>query len=211
MPHIKKIVFKEDKEAAEFVDILDKESGEVITSGWFSRCKHFFGQDEALARFDGSTHKRCATEKCGVTLSREWAHTVCDPCLKKIKLAEYAQYPKLPWTGESHIYSIRDEEYFRNSEELSEYLYEVNTEVLFKTCVTEEDLLLVHCYPEDYRILNAEYWEDCIVEEQQELPEEILILIDELNEEIRALNPLCWTPGEIAVLIDLNKDKSNEN
>lgn len=152
-------------------------------SGWISSDGRFFGNDENLARFAGSTHKIC---ECGneMPVSR----IVCDSCYAKVRAEKYWKLPFKEWDRETPLVVYDDDKFFWDEDQIIEYLEENE--------LNPEDLKLVICEPRYPSPIDSSYWEDDLPEDH-ELPDELQNKIVELNKFIKTLEPLGWWPTDI--------------
>lgn len=162
------------------------ESASIKTvTGWVSRIGRFWGDDEHMARFDGSTHRKC--NGCGEMVSHQ---SYCRVCSDKRSEDMFLAMPRVKWDGTSMIYSdSRDRYYSDPAEALEEVLEEGET---------LEDLRLIICVPEYLHQLDSETWVDDLPEDG-ELPSEVDAALDALNMAIREAGPSCWRPGKVAL------------
>ena len=155
-------------------------------TGWVSSNGQFFGGDEHLARFCGSTHKVC---KCGDVIAR---NGYCRKCHEQKKHDQYMAMPSVPWDGEA-VLSIHDTDvYFFSADSLIDY------------CVDNgcrpQDLPLVICVPKFASEIDGSDYFSSHLPEDGELPAEIEAAFDALNAVIRACKePLCWYQGKTSV------------
>jgi hypothetical protein len=155
-------------------------------TGWVSRTGCFWGNDEHMARYDGSTHKVC---DCGEIVHQH--NAVCRKCADARSLAKYAAMERRPWDGDAMLFSDATDEYFRDLSEA-------------KDCASDNgmslaELRLIICEPTFAREIdgNDHFCDD--LPEDGELPAEISDAFDALNEAIRnCKTPLSWSPGEYA-------------
>ncbi len=176
-----KIVMYESPEAA---------SIQTVT-GWVSRLGHYFGDNEHIARYDGSTHKVCAG--CGGIVARSG---YCQACRSKRDDEAFHALPAEPWDGTTPVFSHHLEKYFFGGE-LEDYLADEEVDV--------EGLQLVHCTPVHLRQIDDSTWEDELSTEDDymDLPEAVQVALDALNEAIKAAPAVTWLPGKIAVLLPI--------
>lgn len=183
-----KIVLATDPEAARFVTGI---------SGWVDRGGRFWGDDERMARWCGSTHTQC---ECGNIYRRDsW----CMPCHERKSIMRYTDMPRKRWDGTGMLYSDAADEWFSEWEEVMEYCE--NHEC------TIESLRLIICEPVYAREIQDDYWEEELPEDMglSDCDEELARLVDQVNEYIRRKEVvLSWQPGEYAVeLKEVETDK----
>lgn len=154
--------------------------------GWVSRTGRFWGDDERMARYDGSTHKTCA---CGQIVKHS---DHCRTCQLSAELAEYEAMESKPWNGTDFLYSEAADCYFSNMSEIQDHCQRYDT--------TIEKLRLIICEPTYANEIDpSEYFIDELPEDG-EVPGEIADAFAVLNESIRQCGtPLSWHPGDYAL------------
>jgi hypothetical protein len=177
-----KIILAEDDEAAKFVTGL---------SGWVDKNGVFWGQLEEMARYASATHKRC--EECKEAIIRR-GYRFCVDCREKKDIERYSKLERKVWDGESYLYSDRDDIYLADSQELKDYLDEHQIESV-------GSLRLIICEPEYFRKIDESYWEDDLPEDT-ELPQSVLLALENLNAALKDAGIVSWMPGKYAAIID---------
>lgn len=167
------VIFPDDELAAK---------KETVT-GWVSRNKRFYGENESAARYDGSTHSKC---ECGNKVQKGW--TKCDFCRAKSAKERYDAYEFQEWDGKQPVYSDNYDKYFFDSDEIDDYCEENE--------VSSEDLMLVICKSNYLGLINSSIWEDDLPEDG-DIPKELQVKLDELNEFIKTLPPVSYYPSKI--------------
>src|SRR5579872_5803301 len=104
----KPIVMYDSPEAATFRTGL---------SGWVSSDGHYYGKDEHLARWAGSTHKKC---ECGNIHEKTW--TCCEECRGKNDRKRYLALPEVPFEQVECCKLWNDDTFFFSHEDVEEYL-----------------------------------------------------------------------------------------
>jgi hypothetical protein len=158
-------------------------------TGWLSSIGRFWGNDEHMARYDGSTHRKCETEGCSSIIPQHGL-LYCRDCMAIREKAKFEAKPKAAWDGHAMLFSDSHDEYFNDLDEAEDFA-EDHEETL-------ADLRLIICEPNRLREVDAEHWIDDLPEDG-ELPDEVLTAIDALNEVIRAAGPCSWSPGKFAL------------
>ncbi|HEY6437025.1 MAG TPA: hypothetical protein VIY47_10565 [Ignavibacteriaceae bacterium] len=155
-------------------------------TGWVSRNGHFWGQDEHMARYDGSTHKIC---DCGEIIGNR---LYCEKCADRKEHEKYMAMPEEDWDGVSPLNLWGTDTYFFDGDALLDYCADEGCE--------PKDLPLVVCAPKfATEIDGSEHFSDDLPEEG-ELPADLEEAFRVLNEAIRACKtPLCWYPGKSSV------------
>jgi hypothetical protein len=159
---------------------------EAVT-GWRARTGEFWGDNEHMARYCGSTHKRC--ESCGgVVAKSSW----CDPCRAKARQEKFAGYERKAWDGEEPINLFDTDVYFFAPDMLADYCADHG--------VKAADLQLVFCDPNYARIIEPnDYFEEMLPEDGY-VPDDLAEAFEALNKVIEAhKTPLSWSPGDVAV------------
>jgi len=177
------IVMRDSNEAA---------SIQTVT-GWVSRNGTFFGEDERLARYDGSTHQKCET--CPVIVDKH--RLICDACQLVRNIEKYNLREKRVWDGVTMLYSEASDRYFGDESVLVGYCEE-------KGC-TPESLRLVICEPRcAFELEPGDIYADLIAEDCDvySIPDQIREAFDKLNEVIKTCEaPISWEPGKYAAQI----------
>jgi hypothetical protein len=173
MKHEEKQIMYESDEAAKLMTV----------TGWVSSKGRYWGKDEHMARWEGSTHSLC---KCGAI--KETSRIECDKCYAKKKIELFNAYPFKEWDMVTPLTLFDDDKYFFGPEDIDEYLEENE--------LKSEDLRLVICYPNHMQEVDYSIWDD-ILPEDGDLPKNILDKINELNTLIRKTNPISWSPSKI--------------
>lgn len=176
---VEKIIMQDSPEAA---------SIQTVT-GWVSSKGHFWGDDERMARFDGSTHRRC---ECGAIVEQR---SYCKNCYELKRISEWHDKPQVKWDGESYLYSQTYDTYFRDFESLADYCND-------NEC-NPDDMMLIICKPNylcEVDLVEDNY--DDMPEDGDEscLPEEVWEILQELNKTIRKSRTpdkaISWSPGK---------------
>src|ERR1035437_3570679 len=118
-----KIVMADSDEAASIKTV----------TGWVSRTGRFWGGDEKMARYDGSTHRLC---ECGEVIANR---SYCSKCSDRKKHEQYLALPKMAWDGVTPLHLHGTDLYFFDAEELLEHCAELGCQ--------PKDLALVVCAP----------------------------------------------------------------
>lgn len=168
-----KIIMYDSNEAAQYKTV----------SGWVSSDGRFFGKDEHMARFAGSTHSKC---ECGNVKKR--SYTKCESCIAKMVKERYNALEFRTWDGASPLCLYNDDKYFFDESEVSDYLEEND--------LAPEDLMLVMCKPVYAKQIQTDYWEDEMPEDY-DLPTELQKKVDEINSFIQTLAPLSYIESKL--------------
>lgn len=156
-------------------------------TGWVDRQGRFWGQDEHMARYCGSTHKLCPT--CGSEMA---TNGFCDPCYNKKRAESFYTYPiAKEWDFPLVVFDT--DKYLFDEDYLYDYLYE---------CIeTDTEPRLVTCTPNYCQELSYDYWEDIIPDDggYEYIPDEILDAVDKLNiiiKQCHGKKPVSWNQGK---------------
>lgn len=172
----KPVVLADSPEAASFKTV----------SGWVSRLGNFWGNDERMARYDGSTHRRC---ECGEIIEQR---SYCRKCHDRKEQEKYLAMPAASWDGVIPLCIHGTDTYFFDVDSLLYHCEEQNCQ--------PKDLPLVICVPTLAREIdpNEHYCDD--LPEDGDIPPEIEEAFARLNAAIKACKtPLSWSPGQQAV------------
>ncbi|WP_417285319.1 hypothetical protein [Comamonas sp.] len=171
-----KITMAESNEAA---------SIQTVT-GWVSSDGKFWGNDERMARYAGSTHRKCENNPDHPPVAN---NDSCRQCRKERKEQQWQDMPKEAYTPEAfplHLYAT--DRYFFDAEDLFYWLKEYN--------IKPEDVRLTKCkpsYPD--QIDPNEHFCD-IVPEDGEVPEDVWEAFENLNEVLKKSEPFSWFPDD---------------
>lgn len=173
--------------------ILD-ESPEAATfqtglSGWVDRHGRFWGDDERMARYSGSTHRKC---ECGAVIEQR---SFCAVCERNKEIEKYKKAEKVSWDGETPLYSQIHDKYFFNKDELLDFMHECQAE-------NPDELELFICEPNYLSEIGSDFWQDDLPEDG-ELPGDVELALDALNTAIRVAEPASWSPGECAAIVEI--------
>jgi len=176
-------IFPESPEAASFQTGL---------SGWVDRHGRFWGKDEQTARYCGSTHKHC---DCGAVIKQR---SFCEDCSRLKEAARYKEVEKLTWNGETPLYSQIHDKYLFGKDDLLDLMQDSK--------VTDPDELeLFLCEPNYLREIESDQWCDDLPDDG-DLPPEVEAALEVFNAVLRAAEPVSWSPGKFAAIVDLEID-----
>lgn len=155
-------------------------------TGWVSRTGRFWGNDEHMARYDGSTHKVC---ECGEVVENR---SYCRKCSERKEHEKYLAMPSIAWDGKAPLNLHGTDTYFFDEDSLLDHCADVGCQ--------PQDLPLVICVPLFATpIEGSEHYSDDLPEDG-ELPAELEEAFRVLNAAIQACKtPLCWYPGKQSV------------
>lgn len=171
-------------------------ASEQTITGWVSRNGFFYGSNERLARYDGSTHSYCTT--CKGIASK--SYTLCDGCRDKEETIRWNKRELVEWDGETPFCLEDGDTYFHDVDEFFDWFDDAS----FDDETKPEDVRLLLCVPTLIKTLDVEdiLGSDYETIEEFELPDEIAKALEALNVAIKANNkPLCWWPGKQRIII----------
>lgn len=168
------------------------ESAKIITvTGWVSNNGNFFGNDENTARWDGCTHRKCATDGCHATISK--SRYYCKQCYEGLQYQKYNEMDYKKWDGCTPLYSITYDEYFMELDDIETYID--NSDELQLS-----DFLFVICEPVYVREIDDSYFVDHIEFNGAllvDLYPSLSVEIEKINEKIRNEKTVVgWEPGK---------------
>lgn len=172
----------------------------VTVTGWRSSTGRFFGDSESSARYDGSTHITC---ECGNVTSK--SYTKCESCREKKSIENYNKLEFKEWDHETPLYDDVSGSYFMDSDELEEFIYELEQE--WGEELEPGDLRLLICYPNNYHNICSDYWSDILpTDDDADIPSELKAKLDELNKFLDTLEPASWSPSKIRTEYKIKKN-----
>ncbi|WP_292992524.1 hypothetical protein [Nitrosomonas sp.] len=175
-----KPIFPESEEAAKFVTGI---------SGWVDRDGRFWGADEKMARYSGSTHRHC---DCGEVVEQR---SYCRACSRRKDIEKYKNAQKIEWDHKTPLYSQDHDKYLFDKDDLFDLMCE--------TQVTDPDELeLFICEPNELSQINSEYWNDDLPEDG-ELPDSVEEALAVFNKALVDAGTVSWHPGKFAAIVDL--------
>jgi hypothetical protein len=159
---------------------------ETVT-GWVSRNGRFYGIDEHLARYDGSTHVPCSD--CGAPTEKGW--TKCADCRAKHEAEREAKRPRQVWDGETPLFHEGSER----------FIFDGDVDEL---CEDEEksfnEMEFVLCEPEYAREIEADDFSDDLPDNDSGMaPEKLTAAIEAFNAAMKGV-VLCWRPTDIVAI-----------
>ena len=181
------------KQQSEMILASSPEAASIQTvTGWVARDGRFWGEDERMARFCGSTHRICESNPAhGPVENRSY----CKACYAERKHAQWQAMPKAPFSGELMPLCVFDSDrFFFDIEDLRYWLEE--------HALKPEGARLVQCKPVHAAPIDPnEHFADDLPEDG-EVPDELREAFDALNAVIGTCKPLCWRPAnELGVLL----------
>lgn len=180
-----KAMNKEPKEKV-FYDSPEAATYKTNIEGWVSRDGRFWGKDEHMARYNGSTHKLC---ECGQETEKHYL--LCLGCRNAKSNERYESMPFKEWDKETPLVLFHEDTYFFSEEDLLEYWAD-NDEVALS------ELQLVICEPNHLREVSLDYWDDALPEdwEWNDMDPQLAEMVKNLNRYIATLPPVSWQGGK---------------
>jgi hypothetical protein len=165
---------------------------QTTVTGWVSGDGRFYGDNEHLARWAGSTHQKC---ECGEVFEK--GRTKCRSCEAKQQTERYYALPVEEWDGATPICLWDDDLYFFGEDEFLDYLADM------KDATSNEvpEVQAVLCVPGKLGYVSEDNWADDLPEDG-ELPEEVAVKLSELNEAIKKAPVVAWFAGKIRINMD---------
>ncbi|OBW43526.1 hypothetical protein AB670_00056 [Chryseobacterium sp. MOF25P] len=181
----KKIIMYDSPKAATY---------QTNVEGWVSSDGRFWGKgehNEHMARYTGSTHRKC---ECGAIIETR-SYLSCESCRKKKQLENYNKLTYKAYDG-SPVVTAFDDQYFFNEDDLNAYLLENNL----------DSISLLFCEENNWFKIEGDYWADIMPENSDgELPDNLQKALDELNKVISELPPCSYTSGKIRTFYSVKK------
>lgn len=178
----------EEKKEIIILDTSDEAAKLITVTGWVSRHGRFFGKDERLARYDGSTHRKC--EQCENIIPKH-GYTICPECQKKKEEERFQSMEAKKWDGETPLCLFNSDTFFWSADDLEYYCDNHGAKA--------EELKLVICEPICAKEVDVEehFFDDLPEDNKDEIPEALVDAFEELNKAIREYKaPLSWAPGK---------------
>lgn len=171
-----KVIMAESPEAA---------SIQTVT-GWVSSNGQFWGNDERMARYCGSTHKTC---DCGAIVEQR---SYCKYCHAKRSIEKYNKMERKAWDGDAMLYSGSHDKYFSDMDEVLDYCDDNEFQL--------HELRLVICEPLYASMLDIDSHCESELCEDDQAPKELREAAAVFNRAIEAYGkPLSWMPGKFAL------------
>lgn len=155
--------------------------------GWVSSRGVFYGEQEDLARYDGSTHRIC--KACG---TEHPTRAYCDTCSDRKRQERWEALEVREWDGIAPLAIYEDDRYFFDVEDLEQHCEEFET--------TPDQLRLVFCQPVFGPLLDKSFFEDCLPEDTPP-PDSIYEAMEYFNAVVKAAGPLSWFPGKVRAIV----------
>lgn len=176
-----KVIMYDSPEAAQLVTV----------TGWATRDGRFFGDNEHLARYCGSTHKACDKNE---NHPPHRINAYCEECHVEKMQEKFSSMPVVEWDGKTPLTLFDTDEFFFDQYQINDYCEEHD--------VLEENLRLVICKPNHMDAICADsQWCDIFAEDVL-LPAEVEDALNTLNAAIEEHGKaVSWSPGNKRVLL----------
>lgn len=160
-------------------------------TGWVSSNGRFWGKDEHMARYDGSTHRIC---KKNPEHGEHRTNSYCEKCWDEKRNAKWAAMPRREYDG-TPVVVFDSDTYFFDADHIADWLADND--------IKPEDAKLVFCKPNYLRWITGQEWGDDLPEDG-ELSDAVSAALDALNAVIAAEPPASWSEGNEAVVLPAN-------
>lgn len=165
-------------------------------TGWVSRDGHYYGNEENIARYAGSTHKKC---DCGSVVEKG---SRCRACESKRRTDAYYALPMETWDGTQPIALWDDDRFFFDEDSFLDFLFDMKQ----GTPGDIPEVQAVLCTPHRLGLISIDNWADDLPDDG-ELPPAVAAKVDELNEAIKAAPVASWFPGKVRIDMELLWEK----
>jgi len=157
----------------------------ITVTGWVDRNGGFYGDDERMARWAGSTHKKC---ECGNIYPKSgW----CSPCHEKKAEEEWNKMEIVEYTGGPVVIHDSDS-YFESLEDFIEQYEDAGEDPYSHR--------LVLCREEGLREIDSGVFEGQLPEDS-ELPSDVEEAMKKFNEVVRNCKHRTWWPSKKRIII----------
>lgn len=181
------------KQQPEMILASSPEAASIQTvTGWVSRGGRFWGNDEHMARYCGSTHRLCeANPEHGPVENRSY----CEACHAEKNETKWQAMPKAPLSEELLPLCVFDSDrYFFDLDDLRDWLEEHE--------LNPEGVRLVQCEPVHAQPIDPyDHFIDDLPEDG-EVPDALREAFEALNTAIAKCEPLGWrAANKLGVLL----------
>lgn len=176
------------------LDSSDEAAKLVTVTGWVSRHGHFFGADERLARYDGSTHSAC---ECGQVKTKSYIR--CTACQEKFDRERWEAMEAKEWDGSEPVCLQDGDRYFWSLDDFLEWCEREEMDPQAQQLVFAVETYL-HQVDEDY-------WQNDLPEDG-DLPPKVEEALKVFNAVIKAEGPASWWPGKVRVILPALEEKA---
>lgn len=183
---------KMKKEEIVMYDSPEAASIQTLT-GWVDRHGRFWGKDEHMARFAGSTHQLCdKNPEHGIRANNSY----CEACYIEREHERFQTMARQLWDWKTMLHLHGTDTYLSDVDDIRDHCIENG--------IYPEELQLVVCTPNyPSQIDGCDHYCDDLPD-GGDLPQALQEAFDRLNEVIRASEPLSWSPGKIAAILPEN-------
>ncbi len=167
------------------------EAAQLVTvTGWATKDGRFFGDNEHLARYCGSTHKSCDKDE---SHPAHGTNGYCEICAAAKRAERFNAMQIVEWDEKTPLNLLDTEEYFFCADQINDYCFEHQA--------TAADLKLVLCEPNNMHSVESDYWQGDFAEDT-DLPEEVWDALNTLNAAIEEHGKaVSWSPGNKRVVL----------
>jgi hypothetical protein len=160
-------------------------------TGWVASDGRFWGDDEHMARFCGSTHRVCPTNAAhGLVAHRSY----CKACHAEKEEQKWQDMTKEPFTEDIFPLCVfGGDQYFFDIDDLTDWLEEHE--------IRPELVRLVKCTPNYPQTIDPEDQYIDVLPEDGDVPDEVAEAFRVLNDELKKCGPISWSAGAVGVLL----------
>jgi len=162
-------------------------------TGWVSSTGQFWGKDENMARYCGSTHRMCKVDPAHP------AHRVngyCNVCHAAKRLEHFQSFPKVEWDMATPITIFDSDIWFFDVDSLRDHMLDNE--------ITVEGIQLVLCRPEYPSQIDPDEYYSNELPEDGDVGTELYEAFATLNAVIAKQPPLSWWADDKAVVLPPN-------
>lgn len=172
---MKEVIMYDSPEAAQLVTV----------TGWATKDGRFFGDNEHLARYAGSTHKRCDKDE---SHPPHRTNGYCDICASAKRAERFNEMQIVDWDEKTPLNLFDTDEYFFDEDQISDYCIDND--------VDKSELSLVLCEPNHMHTIDAyDQWCDVFAEDVL-MPSEVEDALNTLNAAIKEHGKaVSWSPS----------------
>ncbi|WP_449102836.1 hypothetical protein [Pseudomonas extremaustralis] len=162
---------------------LEAASLQTVT-GWLDANGRFWGDNEDMARYCGSTHRHCKTNPDHpIHATNGW----CETCRQERMDEKFLKMDVKDW-GDEPLVIYDGDTYFFDADSLRDYLIESEEE--------PEEVRLCICTPNYPSAIDpSDHFCDDLPEDGEIRDDQLIAAFELLNEMIRKSAPLSWSQG----------------
>ena len=116
-----------------------------------------------------------------------------------MKNEKYNKLKLVVWDNTFPIYSHLTDKFYMDFDDIFDDIDEYNEDN--DTNITSEDMMFVRCDENEYPQIDYDSILDDVPEDFEDIPKELRIKIDELNEYIKTLPPLSYSYSKLRIKI----------